>query len=481
MCVPGPHNRRSAGCPRFFVCRASGFTLIELLVVILIIGILIVVSAPSFLGQTQTAHQSAAEQRNAVAYRAARVYATEHDANFNGFTVAELTSLEPELAGKITVDSAVGHNLALNSFESGVSCTLTVSGLVLEPQSCLTETSSSADPNRITVGAPVSLAAGSHGNIISFSPDGLKLYAYSAGAPEIITVADGSSVPLLDFALETFAPPSWTQDSSQLFGPHVPGGVGSAGDFGLFDAASGAFAQAFSPSSSPLGGAAMTSDGSKVVYTLRALSSGSALFSSNSNGSSETQLTDSLAAGQDADYPVISPDGTQVAYSYIDSPGGSNTHIAVQPFAGGTPLTLATGDDAGQLVLGAISWSPDGSKIAFNCVDTTSGRTQICVVPAAGGPVTVVTDTPAGLREQTAPAWSPDGRFFAYAAYTDVSQTESDLYVIAADGGTPRDVYQGTPTKEADFAAWSPDGSKLAYSVFDQSSNDISIFYLPVS
>jgi type IV pilus assembly protein PilA len=108
--------------------KNDGFTLIELLVVILIIGILIAVSAPSFLGQTQKAHDSAGKQNNAVAYRAAKAYAVDNPAgqnSFSGFDNSALFASEPELNGKTVVTSAAGTSLVVTSVESGRTCVLT--------------------------------------------------------------------------------------------------------------------------------------------------------------------------------------------------------------------------------------------------------------------------------------------------------------------------------------------------------------------
>src|SRR5450631_2446760 len=75
----------------------GGFTLIELLVVILIIGILAAIAIPSFLNQRGKAQDSAAKVQARTAETAAETYATDHNGEYTGMTVAELQAIEATL------------------------------------------------------------------------------------------------------------------------------------------------------------------------------------------------------------------------------------------------------------------------------------------------------------------------------------------------------------------------------------------------
>jgi Tol biopolymer transport system component len=101
-------------------------------------------------------------------------------------------------------------------------------------------------------------------------------------------------------------------------------------------------------------------------------------------------------------------------------------------------------------------FSPDGTKIAFEC-DRSGETLEIWVARADGSGVVQMTNRLG--RHQGTPRWSPDGRWIAFDSQGQDGHW--DIYVIDADGGRPRRI-TFEPSDE-NVPSWSRDGKWIYF------------------
>jgi tricorn protease len=142
--------------------------------------------------------------------------------------------------------------------------------------------------------------------------------------------------------------------------------------------------------------------------------------------------------------PDISPDGRQVAFSYLGD-------IWVVEAIGGVarPVTMHEAHDINPV------FSPDGKYIAFS--SNRHGSYDVFVVPAVGGkPRRLTFDSAADLVT----GWTPDGKHVVFSSNRSTAFPPNlDSYTVPVDGGPERKL----PLFEAKEAHFAPGGNYLAY------------------
>jgi Tol biopolymer transport system component len=159
--------------------------------------------------------------------------------------------------------------------------------------------------------------------------------------------------------------------------------------------------------------------------------------------------------------PAWSPDGSTLAFVRGDllSSAPDSLSLYLASAGGGMERLIAGCGYCGERYGSHLSWSPDGSRIAFSRDFPSAGKfvsTLIWIADTASGKVRQLTTCPLSSCTDLQPDWSPDGQLIAFRRLTSHGEY---LYSIHPDGSRLIDL--GTPA--AADPQWSPDGSMLAF------------------
>lgn len=162
-------------------------------------------------------------------------------------------------------------------------------------------------------------------------------------------------------------------------------------------------------------------DGQRIAF-VSSRDGNAEVYVMDAGGGAEERLT---AFHRDDWAPRWSPDGRTLAFMsdregveriYLMNPDGTNQRR----------LTARTGE-TGETHESELTWSPDGSRIAY--VLRGAHGSEVWVTEVATGTSRRISDP--GARDDANPAWSPDG---AYLVFSSRHRGNTDLHMVRADG-----------------------------------------------
>jgi Tol biopolymer transport system component/DNA-binding winged helix-turn-helix (wHTH) protein len=177
--------------------------------------------------------------------------------------------------------------------------------------------------------------------------------------------------------------------------------------------------------------AVISPDGKYVAYARQEGNGRQSLWVKQVRGSNDLEVAPSAAVNFQG--ITFSPDGESIYYVAYrnDNPVAALYRV---PLLGGTASQILVDVDS------AVTFSPDGKRLAFMRNDLASRVTALLTANADGtGERKVAESVGAGFFSGEGPAWSPDGEEIACAAGDfDESGAYMTVVAVSADGGPVR-------------------------------------------
>jgi Tol biopolymer transport system component len=170
-------------------------------------------------------------------------------------------------------------------------------------------------------------------------------------------------------------------------------------------------------------------------------------------GEKPLQLTQSDADG----YPTWSPDGRQIAFErFRDSDDQKSLYVI--PALGGSERSLYTTSYPKWGGCNKMDWSPDGKSLIFSESVDDGAKARLSLLSLADLTARPLT-SPHNQQFDCGPAFSPDGATVAFAR-RPMGASPSDLFVMQVAGGQPLRLTTGNSGGEP---AWTQDGSEIVF------------------
>jgi eukaryotic-like serine/threonine-protein kinase len=168
---------------------------------------------------------------------------------------------------------------------------------------------------------------------------------------------------------------------------------------------------------------------------------------------------------------TFTPDGTFIDYGVGTVQRDHDQEFQI-PVLGGTPRLLIRESDT------AVSFSPDGSQLAYQRLDLETGEQQLLIAKADGSEERKLAGYSGSVvKSDYSVRWSPDGKRIAGLNKTgnDPSGLGTAIIEIDAATGTQKPV-RGRRWHDVRDFTWLPDGSGLLLAATEKSGANIQIW-----